>query len=151
MWPHVHIHNIIIILFFSRFCSVTLPRLNNMLYGHLLCVWFAARVAPLRKMKVLRKLTWVTSWKRTVDFFLVFLWQIDNNKNSFKTVVCFYDKSVNFMTLRITVTILNGSLLSKKKKCFRGFFLFLFVSQYNQTEIIKGEINLLRIIMVDWP
>lgn len=81
-------------------------------------------------------------------FFGVFLWQIDNNKNSFKTVVCFYDKSVNFMTLRITVTILNGSLLSKKKMIQR-FCLISFVSQYNQTEIIKGEINLLRIIMVD--
>lgn len=123
MWPHVHIHNIIIILVFLRFCSVTLPRLNNMLYGHLLCVWFAARVAPLRKMKVLRKLT-CHQLETHGRFFLVFLWQIDNNKNSFKTVVCFYDKSVNFMTLRITVTILNGSLLSKKKNVSEVFFYF---------------------------
>lgn len=38
-----------------------------------------------------------------------------------------------------------------KKKCFRGFVLSLFVVQNNETEIIKGEINLLRIIIADRP
>lgn len=69
----IHIHHIIIIL---RFCSVSLPRIDNMPHDYLLCLSFAARVAPLRKMEVLNKLLWVASWKRTADLF-IFLYFYD--------------------------------------------------------------------------
>lgn len=150
MWSqyYAYIHHIIIIL---RFCSVSLPRIDNMPHDYLLCLSFSARVAPLRKIEVLNKLLWVASWKRTAEFFFVFLWQMVHNRGFFKRCLFFWQKC----KLREITNNCNYTewiiAFTEKKKCFRGFVLSLFVVQNNETEIIKGEINLLRIIIADRP
>lgn len=75
-----------------RFCSVSLPRIDNMPHDYLLCLSLAVRVAPLRKIEVLSELLRVASWKRTADLFIffVFLWQMDHNRGFLKRCLFFW-------------------------------------------------------------